>query len=60
MMAHACVAIMTEVLKLIPGTVAWQKAMTNANTASNKYVPVAQRKHIDMDRFKALMNRSKK
>ena len=51
---------MTEVLKLIPGTVAWQKAMENANTASNKYVPAAKRKHIDMDRFKALMNRSVK
>ena len=51
---------MTEVLKLIPGTVAWRKAMENANRASNKYVPVAKRKHIDMDRFKALMNRSVK
>ena len=51
---------MTEVLKLIPGTVAWMKAMENANRASNNYEPVAQRKHIDMDRFKALMNRSVK
>ncbi len=51
---------MTEVLKLIPGTVAWMKAMDNANKASNEYVPVAKRKHIDMVRFKALMNRSVK
>ena len=51
---------MTEVLKLIPGTVAWRKAMENANKACNEYVPLAQRKHLDMDRFKALMNRSVK